>query len=121
MMFLKGLRPYFWKFLITSGASTYREVLSKALALELNDVEDSKSKELRTRQRRDQRTDKGKVVQTQYDCLGSKRQRFEGTLARVMGGQYFERAQLASRQCWNCGEKGKSSNIVLNQPEVHRH
>ncbi|KAF6166155.1 hypothetical protein GIB67_023865 [Kingdonia uniflora] len=47
MKFLKGLRLYFRKFLITSGASTYREVLSKALVLEQNDVEDCKSKDLR--------------------------------------------------------------------------
>ncbi|KAF6149769.1 hypothetical protein GIB67_017502 [Kingdonia uniflora] len=106
MKFLKGLRPYFTRFLISSGASTYREVMSKALALEQNDVEDRKSKDLRGQERQDQRPDKGKAVQTQYDSLGSKRQRFEGTLDRVMGGQYFERAQLASRQCWNCGETG---------------
>ncbi|KAF6175409.1 hypothetical protein GIB67_036500 [Kingdonia uniflora] len=64
-----------------------------------NDVEDCKSKELRGQQRQDQRPDKGKAVQTQYNSLGSKRQRFEGTTARGMGRQYFERAQLASRQC----------------------
>ncbi|KAF6153949.1 hypothetical protein GIB67_023726 [Kingdonia uniflora] len=106
MKFLKGLNPYFRKFLITSGASTYREVLSKALTLEHNNVEDRKSKDLGGQQRQDQRPDKGKAVQTQYDSLGSKRKRFEGTPARIMGGQYFERAQLASRQCWNCGEIG---------------
>ncbi|KAF6167145.1 hypothetical protein GIB67_029783 [Kingdonia uniflora] len=39
------------KYLITYGASTYREVLSKALALEQNDVEDFKSKDLRGQQR----------------------------------------------------------------------
>ncbi|KAF6166210.1 hypothetical protein GIB67_023920 [Kingdonia uniflora] len=97
MKFLKGLRPYFRKFLITSGASTYRKVLSKALALDQIDVEDRKSKDLRGQQRQDQRPDKGKAVQTQYDILGSKRQKFEGTSARVTGRQYFERAQLASR------------------------
>ncbi|KAF6165383.1 hypothetical protein GIB67_018827 [Kingdonia uniflora] len=79
------------RFLITSGASTYKEVLTKALALEHNDVEDHKSKDSRGQQRQDERPDKGKAVQTQYDSLGSKRQRFEGTSARVMGGQYFER------------------------------
>ncbi|KAF6146287.1 hypothetical protein GIB67_008171 [Kingdonia uniflora] len=75
MKFLKGLHPYFRRFLITSGANTYREVLFKALALEQNDVEDRKSKDLRGQQRQDQRLDKGKVVQTQYDSLGLKRQR----------------------------------------------
>ncbi|KAF6168796.1 hypothetical protein GIB67_012194, partial [Kingdonia uniflora] len=50
--------PFFRRFLISSGVSTYREVLSKALALEQNDVEDHKSKDLRSQQRHDQRLDK---------------------------------------------------------------
>ncbi|KAF6141885.1 hypothetical protein GIB67_037853 [Kingdonia uniflora] len=33
MKFLKGLRPYYQKFLISSGPSLYKEVLSKALAI----------------------------------------------------------------------------------------
>ncbi|KAF6135330.1 hypothetical protein GIB67_027204, partial [Kingdonia uniflora] len=89
--FLKGLHQYFGNFWITSSANTYKEVLSNTLALEHNDVKDRKSKYLRGQQRLDQRPDKGKAVHTQYDSLGSKRQRFEGTPARVMGRQYFER------------------------------
>ncbi|KAF6163113.1 hypothetical protein GIB67_013812 [Kingdonia uniflora] len=51
MKFLKGLRPYYRKFLISSGASSYREVLSNALPIEQNDVEDRKSKDLRSQVR----------------------------------------------------------------------
>ncbi|KAF6135766.1 hypothetical protein GIB67_028622 [Kingdonia uniflora] len=117
MKFLKYFCPFFRKFLITSGASTYREVLSKVLALEQNDVEDRKSKNLRGQQRQDQISDKGKTVQTQYDSLGLKRQMFEGAAARVMGRQYFERVQLASRHCWNCGETG---NVKQYYPKPAR-
>ncbi|KAF6163826.1 hypothetical protein GIB67_016166 [Kingdonia uniflora] len=79
MKFLKGFRPLFMRFLISSGVSTYREVLSKFLALEQSDVEDRKSKDLRSQQRHDQRPDKGKAVQTQYDRMSSKRQRFDAS------------------------------------------
>ncbi|KAF6155010.1 hypothetical protein GIB67_035757 [Kingdonia uniflora] len=83
MKFLKGFRPFFRRFLISSSVNTYREVLSKALALEQNDVEDRKSKDLRSQQRHDQRPDKCKVVQTQYDSMSSKRHRFNGTSVRA--------------------------------------
>ncbi|KAF6154718.1 hypothetical protein GIB67_035683 [Kingdonia uniflora] len=94
MKFLKGIHPYYWRLLITSGASTYREVLSKALALEQNDVGDRKSKDLRGQPRQNQGPKKGKAVQTQYDSLGSMRQRFEGTSARVMYGQILRERNL---------------------------
>ncbi|KAF6176495.1 hypothetical protein GIB67_007878 [Kingdonia uniflora] len=65
--------------------------------------EDRKSRDARNPARQDTRPDKGKAIQTQYDSLGSKRQRFDSTPARAMGEQYLEMAQLSSRTCWNCG------------------
>ncbi|KAF6155174.1 hypothetical protein GIB67_019700 [Kingdonia uniflora] len=53
MNILKSLCPYFRKFLISSGASSYSEVLSKALAIEQNDIEDRRSKDLRSQVRQD--------------------------------------------------------------------
>ncbi|KAF6146268.1 hypothetical protein GIB67_011740 [Kingdonia uniflora] len=102
MNFLKGLRPYFRKFLIASGANSYREILSKALAIEQNDVEDHKPKDLRNQVRQDQRLDKGKAVQSQYENLGSKRQKFsitDGAPARVMGGQHSYGPRFAFGEC----------------------
>ncbi|KAF6165421.1 hypothetical protein GIB67_017903 [Kingdonia uniflora] len=96
---LRGLRPFFRRFLISSGASTYKEVLSKVLALEQNEAEDCRSRDARNPVRQDTRPDKGKAVYTQYDSLGLKRQRFEGTPVWATGEQYLERAQLSSRTC----------------------
>ncbi|KAF6165633.1 hypothetical protein GIB67_020019 [Kingdonia uniflora] len=92
MKFLRGLHPFFRRFLISSGASNYREVLSKALALEQNEAEDRRPRNVRNPVRQDTRPDKGKAVRIKYDRLGSKRQRFEGTPVWATGGQYLKRA-----------------------------
>ncbi|KAF6156004.1 hypothetical protein GIB67_035361 [Kingdonia uniflora] len=86
MKILRGLRPFFRRFLISSGTNTYREVLSKVLALEQSEAEDRRSRDARNPTRQDTRPDKGKAIQIQYDNLGLKRQRFEGILARAAGG-----------------------------------
>ncbi|KAF6172507.1 hypothetical protein GIB67_007020 [Kingdonia uniflora] len=76
-----------------------REVLPKALALKQNEVEDRRSRDARNTTRHDTRPNKGKAVQTQYNSLGPKRQRFESTPARATGRQYLETAQLLSYTC----------------------
>ncbi|KAF6167486.1 hypothetical protein GIB67_031687 [Kingdonia uniflora] len=114
MKILKGLRLYFWKFLIASGASSYRKILPKALAIEQNDIEELEPKDLRSQQRQDERPNKGKAVQGQYESLGLKRQKLEvtdGAPARVVGGQHSYRPHLSFRECWNCGEKGHSKRF----------
>ncbi|KAF6161320.1 hypothetical protein GIB67_009207 [Kingdonia uniflora] len=91
--FLKGLCPYYRNFLIASGDSLYKEVLSKVLAIEQNDVEDRKSKDLRNQMRQDQRADKGKAVQGHYESSGPKRQKLgstKGAPARFIGGQHLD-------------------------------
>ncbi|KAF6149984.1 hypothetical protein GIB67_029349, partial [Kingdonia uniflora] len=117
MKFLKGLHPYYQKNLIASGASSYRKVLPKALAIEQNDVEDRKSKDLRSQMRQEQRLDKGKTVQMHYESLGLKRQKLgvtDGAPSRVVGGQHFDRPQLAFGECWNCREKGHARKFCPN-------
>ncbi|KAF6161877.1 hypothetical protein GIB67_002587 [Kingdonia uniflora] len=117
MKFLKGLRPYFRRFLITLEASTYANVLSKALALEQNNLEDCKPKDMRSQQRQDPRPDKSKAVQEQFGGSGSKRQRlgFDSSVpTRVVEGQQFERSQLSSGSA--AAVSGSSGKIVCLGP-----
>ncbi|KAF6148704.1 hypothetical protein GIB67_019312 [Kingdonia uniflora] len=95
---------------VPEKACSYREALSKALAIEQNDFEERKSKDLRNAVRLDQRPDKGKAVQSQYENLGPKRQKIgitDGVSARVMG------RQLAFGVCWNYGAKGHAKRFCL--------
>ncbi|KAF6173844.1 hypothetical protein GIB67_039795 [Kingdonia uniflora] len=124
MKFLKGLRLYYLKFLIASGASSYREILSKVLGIEQNDVEERKSKDLRSQQRQDRRADKGKSVQTQYESLGPKRQKLGVTDEapnRFMGGQHSDRPRLVLVSVRTAGRGGTLGSFVQTQPEVLSH
>ncbi|KAF6141876.1 hypothetical protein GIB67_037844 [Kingdonia uniflora] len=87
------------------GSSSYREFLSNALAVEQNDVEDRKSKDWRNPVIHDQRTDKGKAVQGQYESLGLKRQKIgitDGVPARLRGGQLAFGVRLCLLQVLVC-------------------
>ncbi|KAF6156713.1 hypothetical protein GIB67_002428, partial [Kingdonia uniflora] len=116
MKFLKGLRPYFIRFLIGSEAITYADVLSKTLALVQNNLDDRKYKDLRSQQRQDPRPDKGKDIQEQFGGSDSKRQRlgFNSSVPELPRGSSLIDHNLVLVVAGAVGIKGMLGRFIPN-------